>query len=279
MRENAWESASKAGPFVEIYNNSAIAIPKTFFRVLYDENNVYIGIEAKETHPERITLKKSAKDSWPRGSNIELFLDTNNDKDSYYQMACNLTGSLYDADKRDKTWNTDWQAVSKIQGKRWTMEIRIPFKDLKGGVPSIGSAWGLNICRGREGGITKSSSWAPVGGYFHNPGKFNTMIFGSYDDWWNHTSENVVNDDKKINALIKTLGPAEKKLVRKLKLAASMHKKLSEEIQNNNLNAMSKKDFKPIYEKVQKLIEKYNEIADETEVLCAIKGIAYKRNH
>jgi len=199
----------------------------------------------------------------------ELFLDTNHDGHTYYQLAANLLGNRYDGYMKDKKWNADWQVAVKIDKHSWTMEIGIPFKSLGISMPEKGSAWGLNVCRNRAGGPQNSSSWAAVGGNFHNPGKFNTLIFGNALDWWEREVGNLKKESLKLHRTLSKFKPREKRLEQELKTADQLRQKLSSE--KKTLLSGKIAGFLPLYSRMQSLKEKYQNIAEEAEIVSALQ--------
>ncbi len=270
LNEEGWRKAPKVGSFVKIYDNTKEAQPQTFFRVVYDKERLYFGIRAEEPDTSRLILKETTRDMFPGGvSSMEIFLDANSDADTYYQLAANLLGNRYDGYMDDKKWNTDWQVAVKIDKNSWTMEIGILFKDLGVSMPKKGSAWGLNVTRNREGGQSGSSSWAEVGGNFHNPGKFNTLIFGNPLDWWEKEVTDCKKESLRLHQTLNKFEPREETLEQKLKAVDQLMQELS--LQRKNLSSGNIADFFPLYSRMQRLKEKYQGIAKEVEVVSALQ--------
>ena len=161
------------------------------------------------------------------------------------------------------------QAPFKIDKDFWTMEISIPFSDL--GIITLeeGSSWGLNICRNREGGLQNSSSWAAVGRDFHNPGKFNTLIFGNFKNWYRKEILDCKKESEKFKNTLEKFKTKEKKLNKKLLNVNLSLQKLS----LKNISFKKIDDFLPFYYKVQSIKKRLKEIEEEVEVISALKNI------
>ena len=121
-----------------------------------------------------------------RDDSIEVYLDTNNDRKDYYQLAVNAKGSYWAG-----RWPTpmseggkavEWDCAPTIKstinpsGGQWSCEIMIPFDKL-GGVPAKGTRWAVNFCRNfrGQGADWQLQSWFAVydkNRNFHHPNLF-----------------------------------------------------------------------------------------------------------
>ncbi len=272
LAERFWRRAVPLDSFVRIYDNTSLAEVQTTFKVVYNARMLYFGIEADEPNVSKLVIRKTGHDAWPPGSSVELFLDPNRDRHSYYQLAANLAGSRYDGYMKDrKGWNADWQVVARVGKRGWTMEIGIPFSAFGLSAPERGSAWGLNVCRNREGGLQNSSSWARVGGDFANPGKFNTLLFGNALDYIKRELAygNRISDE--VHQYLATAKMLEPALQRKLEHADKLGEALSRAVKN--LPRQDIAAFLPVYDQAQNVRRSYGAIAEEFEVLKALEEV------
>ncbi len=108
---------------------------ETEFAVLYDANNLYIGVWCWDSEPNKIVNLVT-----PRGSNVpdnlNLFLDTFHDHRTGYKFNVSPAGVQgdelrYDDIKRDRNWNGVWYSEATIDEKGWYAEIKIPFFNLR----------------------------------------------------------------------------------------------------------------------------------------------------
>ena len=112
---------------------------------------------------------------------VEIFLDPENDRDSYYQMLVNTRGCYSAAtwpSKRDyvqgisKPWNPKPIVKTLVNKTGWSCELLIPFESM-GGAPAKGSSWAVNFCRNFRGQKPEGQrqSWFDVYGNeanYHN---------------------------------------------------------------------------------------------------------------
>ena len=261
LDEDCWRRAARNGPFRQIYDNSKTSEPLTFFQVAYDEANVYFGVNARESDADSLKPVPTERDASPKGGNIEIFVDTECNRSSYYQLIANTAGSQCDLFMKDRAWNGDWDVGVQIGGKGYTMEIAIPFAAVEGGVPEPGSPWGLNVCRNRKGALPYSSTWAAVGGAFHRPGRFNTLIFGTIAEWW-------ARQMRICGRLRADLRASDARIAAKLKRAAEWESRLAapdDSIFPGSLELMA------LHEEVQSLRDRLQAIAEEAEMATAIE--------
>lgn len=155
LDEVAWQTAPVQGNFIQREPDLGLpATQKTEFRILYDDKQLYIGIWAFDTEPDKITASEMKRDSLLRKSDqIKINLDTFHDKRNGFYFSTNPLGALKDANETENgrvinyDWNAVWRNKTSRDEKGWYVEIAVPFSQLrfKGGPGE--STWGLNICR------------------------------------------------------------------------------------------------------------------------------------
>jgi len=133
---------------------------RTVLRIMYDENNLYFGIYAYDSEPDRIVVRAMARDgALNTGDNINLIIDpTLSRRNSYvFQVGASGGGGRLDALRLNNSeevtqWNTIWDAKVRRVADGFVTEVAIPFRSISY-VPSQ-SEWGFvfarNICRKPE---------------------------------------------------------------------------------------------------------------------------------
>jgi len=107
---------------------------------------------------------------------VSVLLDVRNDDDTYYEVAVNRRGTVYDAlcyavGYEDLSWSSEVKVFSQTKDGIWLLTLRIPYKAL-GVQPHKGDAWGLNFARRRvmesagsasgTGSCVEESAWSPL---------------------------------------------------------------------------------------------------------------------
>ena len=152
-------------------------------KVAYDNDYIYIGVKCEEPAMDKILDAVSIHDGpvWNENE-IELFFDIKNSQKNFKQILVNSLGTITDIEsvngKADMKWESGARASVAKNENNWTLEMRIPFKTLSGGIPRPGSIWGFNVCRIRN--IDKMREyycWNPTFGLFGKPERFGKLIF------------------------------------------------------------------------------------------------------
>jgi len=136
LDDEVWQSAAVIEDFHEVEPDEySPPEEKLRFRVLYDEDNLYVGAEIN-MHVDEVTAFKLAQ-----GSNIQeedrlkVVLDPYNNKRTGYDFRMNANGvreeGLFGSVGRPNTdWNGIWDGRTNQTDEGWTAELAIPFKTL-----------------------------------------------------------------------------------------------------------------------------------------------------
>ena len=164
LDETAWKSAEHRGGLLEKEPFPLVKMSvETEFSILYDEENLYIGVWCYDSEPERIVRQLA-----PRGTsapdNVDIFIDSYHDHRTGYKFTVSPTGVQvdelrYDDVKRDQNWDGVWYSAGLIDGKGWYAEARIPFYNFRFSGKED-QTWGFNIMRN----VSKDASrgqWKP----------------------------------------------------------------------------------------------------------------------
>jgi hypothetical protein len=167
------------------------------FKVVYDDEAVYVGIEVDQKRVSQLALKPVGPNGHAyRQECAEIFLDPYGNRDKYYHFIFNpIPNSRYDArkgfiedplhpgyHKPDAGWNGDWEyAVSQDPSiGKWYGEARFPFKTLGVSTPNAGDSWALNVARVNRLSATdrptEQTLWSPS---LESPGFGDSEAFGN----------------------------------------------------------------------------------------------------
>jgi hypothetical protein len=127
---------------------------RVIMRWLPPQEGLLLGIVCYEPKMEKLQTPVLQKDSMDIFNNdtIEIYIETT--QASYYKIVIDSNGNIYDectdaAIGKGVKWDSQTEATVKKYPDRWTAEIFIPMKNLKGTVPSDTYPWGINVCRAR----------------------------------------------------------------------------------------------------------------------------------
>lgn len=173
-----WEKAAASDQFLE--RSSAAPIMATTVKVLYDHDNLYIGARCEDKTMARTSSAPagSPRDVWREVDKFEIFLtgrDSGN-APTYYQIAVDMNGNIYDARQFDKTWNGDVDVQTAKDQDGWSALVTVPFKTLNM-TPALALEKGLKtlFLRYRYVDKIKAETLFWHGGGAHNPDDFGDL--------------------------------------------------------------------------------------------------------
>lgn len=154
------------------------AYSQTEARLAYDNKKLYFAIRCNDNDMDNLKLNTIKNDGGVfNDDSIELFIDSNHDKKTYFQYVINAKGLIFDSHNQDKSW--DGPITSKVGREKnaWTLELAIPWKTLELSMPNKGTLIGFNISRNKMHDPIEHSQWSPTFGNNHTPQLFGTLKF------------------------------------------------------------------------------------------------------
>lgn len=127
------------------------ATEKTELRLLYDADNLYIGVTCFDAEARKIIATQMARDAdLSTDDRVEILLDTFRDQRNAFYFATNPAGALVDGLVIENgNLNRDWDAIWQVRTQRfdggWHAEFAIPFKSLS--FRAGAASWGFNVSR------------------------------------------------------------------------------------------------------------------------------------
>jgi hypothetical protein len=124
---------------------------RTAVWIAYDEKNLYVAARMYDSHPEKITTRLGRRDDFVESDWFIFAVDPYYDRRTGYKFAVNPSGSicdwtLYNDEWDDDKWDGVWEAKAQIDENGWTVEIRIPYNQLR--FPRREEyIWGVNFQR------------------------------------------------------------------------------------------------------------------------------------
>jgi len=151
LDEPDWEAAAPIGEMRQREpHQGEKASELTEVRLLYDSQNLYIGIMCYDSAADEIIGTQMSRDAdLTDDDRIEILVDTFRDRHNAYYFATNPLGAFVDAlIIENGEINKDWDAIWLVRARRtetgWSAEFAIPFKSLGF---RRGQAWGFNVSR------------------------------------------------------------------------------------------------------------------------------------
>lgn len=151
INEQVWEAAEWAGDFTqaEPYENAEPS-QETTFKILFDDNHLYIAIRAYDTEPEKIERRLGRRDHTD-GDWVGVGIGSYNDKLSGFGFTVNAAGVKGDGvvtndTDWDGTSNPVWYVKTSIDELGWVAEMKIPYNQLRFAKVE-NHVWGLEVMR------------------------------------------------------------------------------------------------------------------------------------
>ena len=149
---------------------------RTEVRVLYDRENLYLGLLAFDSSPESVVATEMRRDG-PQimnEENFQIIIDTYMDSRSAYMFVVSPLGAMLDqqvvqegegsrrgvSSNINLEWDGVWETSARRTAEGWEAEIRIPMVTLRfpGASPQ---SWGINFMRNIPH-RNEVVFWAPV---------------------------------------------------------------------------------------------------------------------
>ena len=124
---------------------------KTLVWVAYDEKHLYVAARMFDSEPEKIISRLGRRDDFVDSDWFVFSIDPYYDKRSGYRFALTPAGTIFDQvlyndEWDDSTWDGIWKGSTNIDSKGWTVEMQIPFNQLRFKKKDE-YVWGINFHR------------------------------------------------------------------------------------------------------------------------------------
>jgi len=152
LDEEIWQGGAWIDDFTqnEPYNG-AKASQRTEFKIVFDKDNIYVGIKAFDTSPDSIVNRLTRRDHVD-GDLVAIVVDSFHDLRTGFVFGISSAGVKYDmmitndGQNGDESWDPNWWSKTSINSEGWIAEMKIPFSQVRFENNS-GDVWGLNMAR------------------------------------------------------------------------------------------------------------------------------------
>ncbi len=152
LDEEAWQSGEWVDDFTqnEPYNGRP-ASQRTEFKVLFDEDNLFVAVKAFDTSPDSIVNRLTRRDQ-ADGDLVGIILDSFHDLRTGFLFGVSSAGVKYDlmftndGQNEDESWDPNWWVKTTLNNEGWIAEMKIPLSQLRFDKNS-GDVWGLQMAR------------------------------------------------------------------------------------------------------------------------------------
>lgn len=178
LDDEAWGTGEWDGDFKQYEPAEGSAVKqKTEFKLLYDDNNIYIAIKAYDNAPDSIVSRMTRRDD-TEGDEVVVAIDSYFDQRTAFGFGVSAAGVKSDliwtddGMNEDETFDPIWYVKTGIYDWGWAAEMRIPFTQLRFSAQE-NQVWGFEVMRDiyRH---DETDLWQPIArnasGLVHNAG-------------------------------------------------------------------------------------------------------------
>jgi hypothetical protein len=150
LDDRVWQTAQPSDAFTQHYPDEGAAPSEhTEVRILYDDRNLYVGIDCGQVRSP-IIRRLQRRDGFLPSDGVWIDIDSRRDGVSAYHFSINAAGVLLDGiHYNDTAFSSDWDAIWEAKvadtGHGYSVEFRIPLSSLRFTLPV--KDWGLQVRR------------------------------------------------------------------------------------------------------------------------------------
>jgi hypothetical protein len=152
LDEDIWRTSEWIDDFTqhEPYNGAKPS-QRTEFAIVFDDDNLYVGIKAFDTSPDSIVNRLTRRDQ-ADGDLVGIIVDSYHDLRTGFLFGVSSAGVKYDmlfsndGQNEDPSWDPNWWVKTSINEEGWVAELKVPFSQVRFEKNS-GDVWGLQLAR------------------------------------------------------------------------------------------------------------------------------------
>lgn len=136
LNESIWKNPGITSFIQDEPNEGEPPTQKTELWIAYDNDALYIAAYMYDTNPDQIVRVLSRRDVFNSDDWVGIGIDSYHDKRNgfYFTVAASGTkadGTISDDENLDGDWDGIWEGKAQIVSDGWTMEMKIPFSQLR----------------------------------------------------------------------------------------------------------------------------------------------------
>lgn len=166
LDEADWERAEAAVGFRQIEpHEGEPAMEPTEVRILYDDENVYVGARMYDRDPGSIQRQLTRRGEGGRAYDyFQVAFDPNRDGRTGYTFRITAAGVQvdrfnFDDTRQDSSWDAVWESAVRSDEDGWVAELRIPLSQLRYDHVDGAQTWGVQFGR-RKISTNERTDWA-----------------------------------------------------------------------------------------------------------------------
>ena len=179
LTEPLWQRAAVIDKWIDRSTSAAADLPAEV-RLVATPDHLYVGYTQRRIRGA--ALKKPVGGDEYGGSVLEMFFDPYGGKHrTKVQLVTNALGLRYDAFDGDVKWTGAWKSAAHVADDVWTIEVAIPFADMRGQNPKVRPFWKANFGIVTQQDYERNHSW--TGGWGDPTWDYGVLYFGSREQY------------------------------------------------------------------------------------------------
>lgn len=154
LDDEAWKNIPIAKDFIQLRPNNGKPEDEDFkseVKIAYDDTGIYVSAMMYDKEPSKISKELTERDNIGNDDFFVLFINGYNDYQQSFELFVTAAGvqadsKLTNEEGEDFSWNGIWHSATKITENGWTVEMKIPFSELRFPKNEIQN-WGINFFR------------------------------------------------------------------------------------------------------------------------------------
>lgn len=132
LNESIWKNSDSITTFrqYEPVNNAKPTFPSSF-KIIYNDDAVYIGAMLYDSSPDSILKQLGDRDDELNADAIGISFDTYNTQYDAFYFQLSASNVQYDWRQADETYNAIWESKVQISKQGWSAEIKIPYSAIR----------------------------------------------------------------------------------------------------------------------------------------------------
>ena len=181
LDDPVWAAAAPSDTFVQHFpDEGAPPSERTSMRVLYDDKNLYVGVDCEQLNAP-IVRRLARRDSQIPSDGVWIDIDSRRTGVGAFHFAVNAAGMLSDGIHFDDTafssdWDAVWEAKVADTGRGYAIEFRIPLSVLRFSALPV-QDWGFQVRRFIDA-RQETDDWA----FYPRSAATLVPLFGRLDD-------------------------------------------------------------------------------------------------
>ena len=154
LDDETWKNIPICKDFIELRPNNGKTEDGDFkseVKIAYDDTGIYVSAMLYDKEPSKISKQLTERDNIDNDDFFVLFINGYNDNQQSLELFVTAAGVQADSkitkeNGEDFSWNGIWYSAAKIVENGWTVEMKIPFSELRFPKSAVQN-WGINFFR------------------------------------------------------------------------------------------------------------------------------------